>query len=141
MARRNSLQNKIEKFIACRGDEVFLTEEFYPLGGERQVLRAINKIVAAGGLIRLGYGVYGRAERSKLSGKSMLAARAGFVGAARIALTKLGVKWEPSEWEKLYSEGRSTQVPINAVVRIKSRFNRKLSYRGKPLVLERGKLV
>jgi len=141
MSRRNSLQDKIEKFIARKGDEVFLTDEFYPLGGERQVLRALNKIVAAGGLIRLGYGIYARAERSGLSGQSMLSARAGFVGAARTALTKLGVKWAPSEWEKLYSEGRSTQVPVNAVVRVKSRFNRKLSYRGKPLVLERGNVA
>jgi hypothetical protein len=67
----------------------------------------------------------------------MLAARDGFVGAARSALTKLGVDWEPSQWERAYNEGRSTQVPVNAVVRVKSRFARRLGYRGNTLVVER----
>jgi hypothetical protein len=137
MPRRNTLQAKIENRIAKSGDEVFLTREFRTLGGERQVLRALSKAVEAGQLIRLGYGVYGRAERSPLSGQPMLAARNGFVGASREALNKLGVAWEPSEWERAYNEGRSTQVPVNAVVRVKDRFSRRLSYRGKPLVLER----
>jgi hypothetical protein len=137
MPRRNSLQATIEDRIAKSGDEVFLTREFRTLGGERQVYRALSKAVETGQLIRLGYGVYGRAERSPLSGQPMLAARNGFVGAAREALNKLGVAWEPSEWERAYNEGRSTQVPVNAVVRVSDRFARRLSYRGKPLVVER----
>ena len=65
MARRDSLQAKIEDRIARSGDEVFLTREFRSLGGERQVLRALQNTVAAGKLVRLGYGVYGRAEPSR----------------------------------------------------------------------------
>ncbi len=137
MPRRNSLQAKIEAWIAKSGDAVFLTREFRALGDERQVLRALSKEIKEGRLIRLGYGIYGRAERSPLSGQPILAASNGFVGAAREALDKLGVAWEPSEWERAYNEGRSTQVPVNAVVRVKDRFSRRLSYRGKPLVLER----
>jgi hypothetical protein len=57
MARRDSLQAKIEDRIARSGDEVFLTREFRSLGGERQVLRALQNTVAAGKLVRLGYGV------------------------------------------------------------------------------------
>jgi hypothetical protein len=137
MSGRKTLRKKIETRIARKGDDVFLPREFADLGGEDQVLRALRELVRAGQLIRLGYGVYGRAERSKLSGQPMLAASDGFVGAARSALTKLGVAWEPSEWERAYNEGRSTQVPVNAVVRVKSRFARRLGYRGNTLVLER----
>jgi len=137
MPRRNSLQAKIEDRIATSNDEVFLTREFRTLGAERQVLRALSKEVKDGRLIRLGYGVYGRARVSSLSGQPMLAARNGFGGAARAALNKLGVNWEPNEGERAYNEGRSTQIPVNAVVRVKDRFSRRLSYRGKPLVLER----
>jgi hypothetical protein len=61
----------------------------------------------------------------------------GFIGAARQALTKLGVPWEPTEAERAYNEGRSTQVPVNAVVRVKSRFSRRLGYHGYTLVVER----
>lgn len=131
MARRNSLQSKIEQRIAKSRDGAFLTREFRDLGDERQVLRALSKLVAAGQLIRLGYGVYGRAERSELSGKPMLAT--GFGDASRVALTKLGVIWQPSPAEVAYNEGRSTQVPVNGAVRIKGRFARQLSYRGKAL--------
>ena len=138
MARQGSLQDKIEKRIAERGDASFLTREFADLGAERQVLRALAKTVTAGKLVRLGYGVYARAELSPLSGQPMLAARQGFLDASRQALSKLGVSWEPSQWERAYNEGRSTQIPVNAAVRVKSRkFARRLSYRGTPLVLER----
>src|SRR5271156_806831 len=111
--RRLTLREKIGDRIARRRDEVFLTREFRDLGGEDQVLRALRGMVRDGELVRLGYGVYGRAETSKLSGQPMLAARGGFIDAARQALNKLGVEWEPTEFQKAYNEGLSTQVPVN----------------------------
>jgi hypothetical protein len=87
--------------------------------------------------VRLGYGVYGRAVVSQLSGKPILYSPNGFIGAARQALTKLGVQWEPTEAERAYNEGRSTQVPVNPVVRVKGRFSRQLRYGNAELVLER----
>lgn len=138
MARPGSLQDQIEKRIAESGDASYLTREFSDLGPERQVLRALAKSVAAGKLMRLGYGVYARTEPSPLSGQPMLAAPQGFIEASRQALSKLGVAWEPAEWERAYNEGRSTQIPVNAAVRVKDRrFARQLSYRGRPLVVER----
>jgi hypothetical protein len=138
MRRRPTLQQQIETRIAGNRDGVFLTREFTDLSGERQVLRALRKLVDEGTLVRLGYGVYGRAERSILSGEPMLAARDGFVGASREALTKLGIAWAPTEWEVAYNKGRSTQVPVNAVVRLTGRrFARRLKYRGNELSVER----
>src|SRR5260370_39349097 len=58
-------------------------------------------------------------------------------GAARQALNKLGVKWEPTEAERAYNEGRSTQVPVNPAVRVRGRFSRQLRYGDTELVLER----
>src|ERR1700721_2709134 len=99
MPRKHTLREKIEQRIARKkGEDVFLTREFKTLGGEDQVLRALRKLVNEGRLVRLGYGVYGRAETSRLSGEPMLAARGGFIGAARQALDKLGVQWEPTEF-------------------------------------------
>ena len=54
--------------------------------GQDQVLRALRDLVRESRLVRLGYGVYGRAEISRLSGEPILAARDGFIGAARQAL-------------------------------------------------------
>jgi hypothetical protein len=88
--RRRALRERIGKRIARRRDDVFLTREFRDLGGEDQVLRGL---VREGALVRLGCGVYGRAETSGLSGRPMLAARGGFIDVARQALDKLSIVW------------------------------------------------
>ncbi len=138
MPRKNTLRQKIERQIARRKNEdVFLTREFKKLGGEDQVIRALRTLVKEGRLVRLGYGVYGRARKSTLSGRAVLTSNEGFLGVAQRALDKLGVKWEPTEAQRAYNEGRSTQVPVNPVVRVKGRFTRHLRYRNSELVLER----
>jgi hypothetical protein len=138
MRRTKTLRERIEIRIARkRGDDVFLTREFRDLGGEDQVLRVLRTLVREKQLVRIGYGGYGRAVVSRLSGDPILYSRNGFVGAARQALTKLGVKWEPSEAEREYNEGRSTQIPVNPVVRVKGRFSRQLRVGKQELVLAR----
>ena len=135
---RESLRDRIAALIARSEDDVFLTREFRDLGCERHVRRALRQLVDAGQLIRLGYGVYGRAELSSLTGRPMLAARGGFIDAARQALDKLGVAWEPTEFQRAYNEGRSTQVPVNPAVRVVgSRITRKIRHQGNELVMER----
>lgn len=138
MPRRKTLREKIEKRMARKPrEDVFLTREFSDLGGEDQVLRALRQLMQDGRLVRLGYGVYGRAFMSSLSGKPVLRSSNGFISAARQALDKLGVEWEPTESERAYNEGRSTQVPANPVLRVKGRFSRQLRYGKSELVLER----
>ena len=137
MRNRKTLRGRIETRIARKRDDVFLTREFRDLGGEDQVLRVLRTLVREKRLVRLGYGVYGRATVSRLSGAPILNSPNGFAGVARQALTKLGVKWEPTEAERAYNEGRSTQVPANPVVRVRGRFSRQLRYGNTELVLER----
>jgi hypothetical protein len=137
MPKRRTLRERMGERIARRRDDVFLTREFRDLGGEDQVLRALRGLVRDGHLVRLGYGVYGRAEISRLSGEPLLAARGGFIGAARRALDKLGVQWEPTEFQRAYNEGSSTQVPVNPAARVKGRFARRLKYQDTELRLER----
>jgi len=138
MRQRKTLRERIEARIARKKqDDVFLPREFADLGGEDQVLRVLRGLVREGRLVRLGYGVYGRAITSRLSGEPILYSPNGFIGAARQALTKLGVPWEPTEAERAYNEGRSTQIPVNPVVRVKGRFSRQLRYGNTELVLER----
>jgi len=137
MRRRRTLREGVEARIAERRDDVFLPREFRDLRGEDQVLRALRGLTRDGRLVRLGYGVYGRAETSRLSGQPMLAARGGFIAAASQALDELGVPWEPTEFQRAYNEGRSTQVPVNPAVRVKGRFARHLRYQDTELRLER----
>lgn len=139
--KKPTLRNRIEKRIALKvarkNDSVFLTREFTDLGGEDQVIRALRCLVRDGKLIKLGYGVYGRAFTSRLSGKPVLFNPNGFAGAAREALNKLGIDWKPTEAERAYNEGRSTQIPVNTVVCIKERFSRKLSNGNVELIIDK----
>ena len=138
MRRQKTLRERIETRIARkRGEDVFLPREFADLGGEDQVLRVLRSLTREGRLVRLGYGVYGRAIVSRLSGKPILYSPNGFAGAARQALNKLGVKWEATAAERAYNEGRSTQVPVNPAVRVRGRFSRRLREGNTELVLER----
>lgn len=100
-------------------------------------MRVLRTLVREKRLVRLGYGVYGRAIVSRLSGDQILYSQNGFLGAARQALTKLGVRWEPSEAERDHNEGCSPQIPLNPVVRVKSRFSRRLRDGKQELVLAR----
>jgi hypothetical protein len=137
MRERRTLRQRIEARIAKRRGDAFLTREFHDLGGERQVLRALRELVDDGKLIKLGYGVYARAAVSQLTHQPMLAGD-DFNAVSREVLDRLGVKWEPTEAERAYNEGRSTQVPMTPRVRLRdSRFNRKLSYRTMELAVER----
>ncbi|HEY5048318.1 MAG TPA: DUF6088 family protein [Rhizomicrobium sp.] len=138
MRHRRTLRWRIEERIARKkGDSVFLTREFTDLSDEDQVLRALRTLVREGRLVRLGYGVYGRAIISRLSGEPLLYSPGGLAGAAREAMNKLGVKWELTDSQRAYNEGRSTQVPANPVVRVKGRFSRRLRDGGRELVIVR----
>jgi hypothetical protein len=136
MSRKRTLQKRIEARIVRQGDAAFLTREFMDLGGERQVLRILRKLVDEGKLVRLGYGVYAKAEVSPLTHQPMLAG-AGFGPVALEVLNKLKVVWEPTSAERAYNEGRSTQIPMAPVVRLRSRFARKLRYKSMELAFER----
>lgn len=137
MGRQLTLRQKIEERIKNHVDDVFLPREFSDLSDEDQVLRALRNLVREGSLVKLGYGVYGRAVQSQLTGQAILYSQNGFAGAVRQALTKLGVKWEPTAAELDYNAGKSTQVPVNPVLRVKGRFSRQLSDGKSELILDR----
>lgn len=137
MRRGQTLKGRIEARMAQQKADVFLPREFSNLGGGDQVLRVLRGMVREGRLVRLGYGIYGRARISLLSGQPILDSPYGLASAARQALTKLGVDWEPTEAEIAYNEGRSTQIPVNPAVRIKGRFSRQLRDGNTELRLER----
>lgn len=137
MAHR-TLKQRIEYRMRRRAkDDVFLPREFTDLSDEDQVLRVLRNLVKEGRLMKIGYGVYARAVCSRITGRPMVDSANGFSSAALQALTKLGVDWEPSSAVKAYNEGRSTQIPVNPVVKVRGRFQRRLSDGRTELRLER----
>lgn len=137
MNNRTTLRGRIESRIKSRQEDVFLPREFYDLAGQDQVLRSLRYMVRDGELVKIGYGLYCKAFRSKITGNVVLSSSNGFSSAARQALDKLGVKWTPSNAEIEYNERRSTQIPAKDVVKVQGRFSRKIKFNKSELLLER----
>ena len=123
--KRLSLESKVDTKISRSKREVFLRTDFEKLAGYDQIGRALRQLTSDGVLVKVGYGLYARARPNRITGKPMLAAKGGFTQVAEEALSRLGVKWEPSKSVLDYQSG-STQIPANAEVIIFERFNRRI---------------
>ena len=123
--RRISLKSQIATKVSRSRREVFLRADFEKLGGYDQIGRALRQLTADGVLIKVGYGLYAKARKSRVTGEPMLAAQGGFAQVADEALSRLGVKRRPSKAVLDYQSG-STQVPANAEFVIFDRFNRRI---------------
>jgi hypothetical protein len=133
-----SLKDRIRLKIARSKAAVFLPRELVRdlRVGEDQVLRAMRELTRDRVLTKLGKGVYAKLEDDPFNpGKRQLAV--GFADAARQTLDKLGVEYAESRVVKAYNSGATTQVQSNAVLAVKGRFSRRLSYNGMELVCER----
>ncbi|MFO1061722.1 MAG: DUF6088 family protein [Dongiaceae bacterium] len=130
-----TLEDRLWKRIARKRGDVFLRGDFRDLGGYDQVGRALNRLVRAGRLTRLGYGLYARTRPSLLDGRP--APAKGLREMAAEALGRIGVKTTPTRLERAYDAGRTTQVPSGRVIGVRRRVRRKLSYDGVPLSFER----
>jgi len=120
-----TLEARLKEKIRKANRNVFLRSDFENLGGYDQVGRALKRLVNQGRLMRLGYGVYAKARKNRLTGNTMLAAPGGFDQVSKEALDRLGVQWRPAQAEESYQRG-GTQIPARTVVRIKGNFNRNI---------------
>lgn len=132
---RASLKEKIAARIGASRDLVFLTREFLDLGGRDQVLRALRKLCADGVVTRIGYGLYAKSRRNQITGETIVDGSP--LLALRQAFDKLDVEWEESCAVKDYNAGRSTQIPVNPIPKVKGRFSRKITINGREAQYDR----
>jgi hypothetical protein len=131
---RDSLQDRLEKRIARKRNDVFLRADFDDLGDYDQVGRALRQLVAKGRLMKIGYGLYSRTRPSILDGTSVLPKG---LDTLKEAIRRLGVEPMPSRMQEDYNAGRTTQVPTGRVVAVRERLRRKIGYKGVYLKFER----
>ena len=124
--KRLSLKSKVSTKISRSKREVFLRSDFENLAGYDQIGRALRQLTSEGTLLKVGYGLYAKARPNRITGKPMLSAEGGFSQVAEEALSRLGVKWQPSKTAQAYQAG-STQIPANAEVIVLDRFNRRIA--------------
>ncbi|MFI4954751.1 MAG: hypothetical protein ACHP9Y_02450 [Gammaproteobacteria bacterium] len=121
----NSFKFEVLNQIKQLPGSIVLRQDVKSLGSDRQVSRALRTLVEMGDLVKLGYGVYAKAYYSPRLKRPII--DQGFDSACLEALTRLGVHFEPSQADKAYNSGQTTQVPVRTVVHLKSRFRGHLS--------------
>ena len=128
MAVSNILEKRIQYRIKKSTDFVFMLPDFLDLSDRDQVMRALRKLISKGLIIKVGQGVYVKAEKSILSGKIIPQISLTEIGKA--VAKKLNLKVIPNKYEVWYNEGKTTQVPTGNVISVLGRINRKISFNG-----------
>lgn len=113
-----TLEERIEMSLRRSASKVFVRKDFDKFGGYDQVGRALRGVINKGLLIKAGYGVYVKAKTSTLTGKPIPVVPLIEVGLE--ALTKLGVKPELGTAAQDYRDGKTTQMPMSAVLNVGS---------------------
>ena len=131
---KNSVEYRAIKLIRRTHDRVLLRKDFLGLGSYRQVNRVLHKLIDQKKLVKIGFGVYAKAYESELVAEPLI--EDGFDTVSREALNRFKIQWEPGSAEQAYNAGKSQQVPMQNIVRLKSRFRRKLAYANRRLYYE-----
>jgi hypothetical protein len=130
-----TLEERIEMSLRRSASKVFVRKDFDKFGGYDQVGRALRGVINKGLLIKAGYGVYVKAKTSTLTGKPIPVVPLIEVGLE--ALTKLGVKPELGTAAQDYRDGKTTQMPMSAVLNVgSSRISRRIGFGKKSIRYE-----
>lgn len=135
MSKYETLSYKVSARIARKNDAVFVREDFADIGGYDQVGRILRQLAAEEKLIRIGYGLYAKAQRSTLTGE--IVPVLPLPDLAREALNRLGIQTGISKLTRDYNAGLTTQVPTGRKIAIKGRVSRKIGYDGTYVSYER----
>lgn len=131
-----SIAARIKASVSRSKSEVFLRKEFEKFGDSAQVGRALRSLLKDGCLVRVGYGLYAKARPSALSGSPV--PRASLIEIGLEAMRKLGVKSDVGKDARALRDGKSTQVPMLAVIAVgKSRIRRKIGFGKRSIHYER----
>lgn len=131
----SSISDLIERRVRRSQRNVFLRRDFEQFGSYDAVGRALRQQTLKGHLLRVGYGLYAKAERSPFTGKP--APVVGIKQLATEALERLGMTVGASALEIAYNSGQSAQVPTGRAVAVKGRVRRRIGYDGNYIILER----
>ena len=130
-----TLEERIEMSLRRSASKVFVRKDFDKFGGYDQVGRALRGVINKGLLIKAGYGVYVKAKTSTLTGKPIPVVPLIEVGLE--ALTKLGVKPALGTAAQDYRDGKTTQMPMSAVLNVgSSRISRRIGFGKKSIRYE-----
>ncbi len=136
MKNSNTSEERVISRIKRSKSSVFVRRDFMDIASYAQVGRILRKLIDKGILINLGYGAYARSKQSSVTGA--IVTDKPLPEIAKELLNKLGVKIAPSQAEKAYNSGESTQVPTGRVIGVQGRtLTRRIGYNGMYISFEK----
>jgi hypothetical protein len=133
-----TVNGRLKRRIANTKREVFMREDFQDIASPSQLSAALKELCETGFLIRLGYGVYARAEISQVTGASRPRQSLEVLGAE--FLGRKGIPQLLGRAERDYNSGTTTQIPMKtALYTSGKRISRKLQVGKRVLAFESAK--
>ena len=137
-AGKSRLEDRVTRSIHRRAGVVILRSELTKLGGRSQLTRVLARLVDARKLIRIGHGIYAKTKMNKFTQTLMPAAT--FESIAAEVFAKLGISVGFGMLAEDYNAGRSTQIPMVAVVTTgRRRITRRIQVGSKRVIYERAR--
>jgi hypothetical protein len=134
MAKATTVE-RIKRRIANKSQEIFLRDDFVDIAGASQLSLALKELRADGYLVRLGYGVYAKAEISPITG--FIRPRQSLEILGSEFLNRRGIPEIMGRAEREYSEGKTTQIPMKSALYTSGRrISRKLQVGKRALIFE-----
>ncbi|MDX2346568.1 MAG: DUF6088 family protein [Legionella sp.] len=132
---QDSIEYNTLKRLKKIRSSVVLRKDFDDLGSYRQISRVLKHLITEKKLVKIGMGVYAKAYISEYTDIPLVVN--GMDSAFREALKRLNISYEAGSAEQDYNEGKTTQVPVGNIVRLKSRCRRRIEYRNSKLIFEK----
>ncbi|MBL4909211.1 MAG: S-adenosylhomocysteine hydrolase [Alteromonadaceae bacterium] len=121
-----TIASKVKMRINRSKRYVFARADFTDIAGYDQVGRELKKLVDTEYLLRIGYGLYTKARKNRITGNLMAASPAGADGVILEAIEKLGIDYTFDEFSQRSIDGDSLQIPASFQIITNNRFKRKI---------------
>ena len=132
---RITIKDRLKNRISASKSKVFMRSDFSKLGAYSQVGRALKALVRETYLVKMGHGVYVKAEKSYYTGNPIPTA---FVTEVALeVMKKMGIKADVGYFQRLYRDGKSTQIPMRDVIAVSKKVTRKIMWGKREIIYEK----
>jgi hypothetical protein len=118
------IKEQIRKRICSSKRKIFTPKDFSDVACCSQIIRALKQLTGEEKIVRLGQGIYAKADKNPFNGK--IYAKGGILPLGIEILKKFNVKYAFSSAVNDYNARKSTQIPFRNQLVLKSRFDRKI---------------
>ena len=133
--KKDKLITRMKKSIANRRGEIVLRSDFNGFASPSAVTAALQILLKEGVLLRIGYGVYAKTEKSVFTGEPI--PREPLETLAVQFFRRKNIPFRLGFYQREYAEGRTTQIPVTTAFDVgKKRLSRTLTVGARTVLYE-----